>query len=54
MFLELGEELYLKNRFYRQIVKQVNAMGGVIMLDLMTREDLKAEVKKYLLKMEYI
>lgn len=54
LFLELGEELYLKNRFYRQIVKQVNAMGGVIMLDLMTREDLKAEVKKYLLKMEYI
>jgi hypothetical protein len=45
LLIELGEEVYMPGRFYRQIVKQVNAMGGVVMLDFMTKEDLKAAVK---------
>ncbi|WP_105979385.1 DUF6339 family protein [Bacillus paralicheniformis] len=42
---EMGEE-GLKRDTYRQIVKQVNAMGGIIMLDFMTKEDLKEAIRK--------
>lgn len=45
LLIELGEEVYMPGRYYRQIVKQVNAMGGVVMLDFMTKEDLKAAIK---------
>lgn len=48
LMIEMGEE-GMKRETYRQILKQVNAMGGVIMLDFMTKEDLKEAMKKDLL-----
>ncbi|MEH6972418.1 MULTISPECIES: DUF6339 family protein [unclassified Bacillus (in: firmicutes)] len=42
---EMGEE-GLKRHTYRQILKQVNAMGGIILLDFMTKDDLKEAIKK--------
>jgi Family of unknown function (DUF6339) len=48
LFSELGEEVYLKKRFYRNILKEFNAIGGVVMLDLLTKEELKEYVRNNL------
>ncbi|MFS0667988.1 DUF6339 family protein [Peribacillus frigoritolerans] len=48
LFSELGEEVYLNKRFYRIILKEVNAIGGVVLLDFLTKDDLKKYVRQNL------
>ncbi|MDM5337369.1 DUF6339 family protein [Fictibacillus enclensis] len=41
---EIGTEKYMKNRFYRTILKEINALGGVMVLDSLTKEGFKQNI----------
>ncbi|EIM05908.1 hypothetical protein A1A1_13842 [Planococcus antarcticus DSM 14505] len=48
LFSEMGEDVYLKNRYYRQVIKEVNVMSGIVLLDFLSKEDFKKYVRQNL------
>lgn len=44
LLAEMGKDVYLKNRYYRNILKEVNVMSGIVLLDFLSKDDLKKYV----------